>query len=189
MKTAVSIITIIFTFLSARAQSDVEKLLFSDINKYRVSKGLQTLKWDSSAYNASKHHANYLSIINNTKNHAGLISHDEKIDIENFQEYNVDDRIKFFIPKNKNNVENVASGGVPNFLGKENVTSQDSVISKIIFDMWKTSKGHNINMKVKNFNLGACAISYSESIITFNTALGTKTRTIKSYYAVFVAYY
>lgn len=189
MKNILSILAVFFTFLSTQAQDSAEKRLFYDINIHRDSMGIAELKFDSLAYKAAKHHADYLAIINNSKYRAGLMTHDEKIDVEDFQEYDAYDRLDFFIPKNKGTVENVAGGAIPNPLGKKIVTVKDSVISKVILNMWINSKGHKKNLEIKNCTMGACAITVVSSDITINTPNGSKIRTFVSYYAVFVAYY
>jgi len=184
MKATISIIAIIFTFLSARAQGDVEKLLFSDINNHRDSMGLAKLQWDSSAYKVAKHHADYLAIINNTKYHTGLITHDEKIDVENFQEYNFSKRMDFFIRKNVYASENVCALGVPN-------NFSDSLLAITSLKSWLASKkGHRENVENKKSTNGACAISYALVDYTTTTKLfGKITTRVKMSYAVFVAYY
>lgn len=188
-RTVFSIIMLFLTLLPAMAQDSVEKQLFSDVNTYRISQGLPALKWDSSAYTAAKHHSDYLAIINDSAHRAGLMMHDEKIDVKDFKEYNFDERFKFFIPKHKQAIENAACGIVPNPLGKIIIIPTDTVVSQAALSMWIESKEHKNNLESKNSQVGACAITYVISRISVSTSSGIKTRRVISYYAVFVAYY
>jgi uncharacterized protein YkwD len=175
--------------LPVLAQDSVEKQLFFDINHYRDSVGLQKLQWDSLAYKAAKHHADYLATINNSKYHKGLITHDEQIDVDNVDEYSLGERFQLFIPKHKKAVENAGGGTVSNSFGKKTVTIKIAEISNSLLNMWIGSDAHKKNLERKEFTKGACAITFVNTNVIVDTPTGQQTRTITSYYAVFVTYY
>ena len=59
MKTKL-LLLFLFISISGICQTKLDTLLFNKINEYRKLKHLKVLQWDTNAYNATKHHNDYL---------------------------------------------------------------------------------------------------------------------------------
>ena len=184
MKRILTIFALLFSCFYTVAQTTAETALFSRINAYRDTiGGSNNVKWDTLAYKASRHHAKYLSLVNTlTSNSYYTIGHTEGANIDDFNElYDLNNRLKFFIPLAKDAGENVV-GGI--------VSLTDSMLVNMFFKTWITSKkGHKEIIENKTYKFGACAISYSYVERKIKTSSGEKTIKTKIAYAVLVLYY
>ena len=151
----VIIIIFLFSSLKVVSQTSLDSLLFEKINNYRITNGLNEIFWDSNVYNASNHHSKYLKILN-ADSLKTIISHSEKIDVNNFDELlSVYDRFDKYIGKKYKYIsENIAST-----LKKENFPIDNLV--DIIFNQWKMSIKHNEILLNPYMKFGACSIIIS----------------------------
>ena len=72
------IITLLFVFLSLTVYSqerinEAEHIIFDMVNNYRVSQGLEPVKWSNNVYGAAYHHSSYVSFVK-VKNRERVIS-------------------------------------------------------------------------------------------------------------------
>ena len=128
-----NLLTYIFLFVStlslAQVNSGNKDIMLDYINNYRVENGLEELKYDSIVEKAA-----FLQALDNYKNDKG--GHiNTNLNLET-----VEDRLEFV------GYESVFgyywcenAGRIYDYLNQESV-------EKILFNSWKESKGHNLNM-------------------------------------------
>ena len=89
------------------AQTSLDNLVLTELNRYRQSKGLKPATLDPSAYRAANHHTLWMSKVGYTTmnqimsygNSEGYDSHYETVDVPSFTEiFSPDDRASKFIP-------------------------------------------------------------------------------------------
>jgi uncharacterized protein YkwD len=151
MKLINTIILLLISVLSF-SQTKLDSLVLSKINSYRVSKGLDVVKFSTIDFNAANHHSKYLS-------GKSYISHaEDKLTTPM-------DRYKFFGGNKYASVgENVLSYNL-------NVKDSDMFLDKIsteVVDMWKKSPGHNEILLTKEYKFAGV------SCVTISSDTGIK---------------
>jgi hypothetical protein len=149
--------------VSSFGQTKLDTLLFNKINEYRISKHLNELVWDTSAYKASKHHNDYLvkNSFNSPKRYIDAakaeplsktsfvlkptLVYPHREDCSIF--FSPSDRYKYY--GGKEYVGEVIIGTHTN--------NTDSIVSKII-DGWKNSPEHNKIILDKDAKFGSGSI-------------------------------
>ena len=136
------------------ALTEIEQLVFKQINDYRVKNGLKAIVWCSESYKAAYHHSYYLSDPNVS------ISHFESEDVVGFEEINThSDRI----------CDVLNSPGVVSCENVMTVQASDSQINRkdldgkkrtadFIFKAWYESESHNKAMLNQSMTHGSIAI-------------------------------
>ena len=185
---------VIFSVPEIFSQSNsLDSLLFTRINEHRDSIGLNKLSWDTSIYKASKHHAEYLVLLNSeeyqkkhNKYNITSATHYEEVDFENFEEFfDVDERSKRYMGKSYHLcTENAAVVGARKSLTLE-ILEDEKIVDRII-NGWINSPGHKKNMEIESSKLGACSILLYD--VAFKSKSG-KIYYIKSAVAIFNADY
>jgi len=106
------LLTILLTFVSLISYSQervpgLEKLIFDKVNQYRVSQGLKPVVWNDKVYEASYHHALYISKRDIQVSHYEIKSVYDK---ENFVEMErAQDRIKHYYNEKAWGIECIAN--------------------------------------------------------------------------------
>jgi len=158
---------------------EVDSILFSKINDYRDSLGLNRLIWHDYIYQMAKHHTKYLSLLNAPKINNRIVTHYEEENIINFQEcFDVDDRAKKYMGKKFLLCsENVAVYGARKTLTKENL--ENETLANIAFNGWLNSKeGHKEIMEGKTATYGACSVQLFDG--AFEYVSGYKNQKVKT---------
>lgn len=172
MKKFIGIFLLYFCpILGAIGQTSEEKALFDTINKYRVSKGLNKLIWDTSVYKMASHHAKYITIINSAPYNKKLLTHTEELDIADFEELNtVNDRGEKY--SKARFVKDPYSSFAENccLLSSGKTVKKD--IHNNFFKCWLNSKdGHKEILEDKSSNFGGCSIQYYFMEVTLDSGV------------------
>ena len=141
MKTLV-LISFYLLSISCFCQTKIDSILFDKINKYRISKNLNELKWDTISYKSSNLHTLYLQ----NKN---ISSHYE----DSQQLKTPSDRFKYF--GGKNNVNEIITGVYKNYIDNE-LLIYDKLMN-ITLDNWIKSKPHNDILTNPSLKYGGCS--------------------------------
>lgn len=163
------ILLFLFLSLSTFSQTKLDTLLFNKVNEYRVSKNLKELKWDTSAYKATKHHTLYLAEnkFNSPKFFLELTKKDRystsSIIIKSLKYPHREDSIIFNLPSDRYKYY----GGNYNYIGEiiagmnKSIKSDDSLkfekLSIEILNGWKNSPEHNKILLIPNITKGGCS--------------------------------
>jgi len=148
MKLINTVILLLISVLSF-SQTKLDSLVLSKINSYRVSKGLDVVKFSTIDFKAANHHSNYLV-------GKGFISHTEDTLT------NPSDRYKFFGGDKYASVgENVLSY---NLNVKDSEMPLDKISTELV-DMWKKSEKHNEILLTKEYKFAgvSCVTRSSET--------------------------
>jgi uncharacterized protein YkwD len=146
MKNLLTVILIIASLTTIGQNSDykLDSTLFVKINEYRISKGVNTLVWDTVAYKAAQHHAIYLYKLNEKDVTKSICTHVEKEDVGVKILKNPEDRYNYY--KSKNQKE-------PQYVGECAANSVTYVKSNIyeevansILKQWQNSPQHNTGL-------------------------------------------
>jgi uncharacterized protein YkwD len=122
-------ISILAVSFSVQAQSQFEKAIVIEINKFRVENGLDTLVWSNNLYRASSHHAKWMSL-------AEQSSHEETFSVGKLKTLKlIDDRFAEYQCRGFN--ENLAISPEPTNLAED---------ARRIVSCWKRSPGHRQNL-------------------------------------------
>ena len=131
----VVLVSLIFNGLS---QSNIDKLVFSKINTYRISKGLKSLQWDIKTYRSSEHHTKYLV------KHK-IVGHREKNNTPTLQS-----RLGYYGV----NFHYSGETCLKVIIGITEEYSSNEYLSQEIFDTWKNSPDHNEIMLGEEYTHG-----------------------------------
>lgn len=178
--------------ISASAQSQIDSVLFKLINEYRVSKGVQPMKWDSSISKMAVHHSEYMIQYPYTFHQAvtgdfctdSISPHEERVPVQGIDRVvTVSDRFKRFVPGGYGiyGSENICFGGAGKYV---NMSANE--IAKDIFEGWKNSPKHNENMLNPTLRSGACC-TVMKKIYTTNYFVNGKVARYKELYIVSTA--
>ena len=129
-------LTILFLLFAqvSLSQTNLDKLCFEKINRYRKSFSKNEFIWNDIAFKASNHHSNYL------KDSCDMtVSHHESILV------NPQDRLWKYGSNCSRISENVLLLSM-NFEDSESKENINSEISTGVFESWKNSPGHNKTM-------------------------------------------
>ncbi len=129
------------------SQTRLDSLVLIEINSYRISKGLDSVKYSDINFKSSNHHSKYLV-------RTGKIGHTEDTLVS------TSDRVKFYSGKSTHIGENVSSLSL-------NIKDSDdqylNKISKSIVKSWIESPEHN-KMLLSNFKFaGVSCITTKKS--------------------------
>ena len=154
----------IFSFGQQRP-SKVDSILFSLVNSFRDSLGIQKLTWDTNLYKAAQYHSEYLikcplvlhqdKIDTNIFETDSVDSHSETVNIKDFKNLKkVRDRFNKFMSNLKGLycTENIAEGTFAFTYKKQT----DLEIANHIFNMWLNSLPHKKNMLDPRLRFSAC---------------------------------
>jgi hypothetical protein len=137
MKKLIAYLILLVITFSANAQTSLETAVFNELNSYRDTAGLCTLKVDKNLYSWAGYHGKYLVKLNGM----GLVdaTHNEKIDIPDWKELNYDQRDLEF---NKSGKDNHFNGEVQlRSLSVLPGTSEKDIAKKAIQE-FHDSRGH-----------------------------------------------
>lgn len=125
-----SIATILFVFISVlvMAQTKLDTLVFNKVNDYRVSNNIPMLKWDTTCFNASRIHTDYLA-------KTGKVGHTE----DSLKE--TKDRLRVFDKRGKWTIINEIAVSV-NLNIKGEVDFEK--LATAVVEKWKSSRDHNV---------------------------------------------
>ena len=122
------------------SQTQIEKLVFDEINKYRVENNLLELSWDNCTYKAAKNQTDYID-------KTGDYSHTQKNTL-------------FSTPDKRLNYYGCGSGYVENILIHDHLSmSQQKDFAKNLVQIWKDSDSHNKNLLMSSDWVTVGAIS------------------------------
>ncbi len=145
MKNLITLL-LVFNCLLSISQTKLEKLVFNEVNKYRIENSLPPLSWNDCSYMAAKKQTEY---IDNT----GDYSHYQKN--ETFS--NPSKRLKFY-GCNGSYVENI-------LLCYHLSNNNEEELAKQIVFIWKDSPNHN-----KNLLMGTDRVKTGAVSVTTNSA-------------------
>ena len=136
------------------ALTEIEQLVFKQINDYRVKNGLKAIVWCSESYKAAYHHSYYLS------NPDVSISHFESEDVMGFNEINThNDRICSVLNSpGVVSVENVMTVQASDSWIYRKDCDGKKTTSNFIFKAWVESDSHNKAMLNSSMTHGSIAI-------------------------------
>jgi uncharacterized protein YkwD len=136
------------------ALTEIEQLVFKQINDYRVKNGLKAIVWCSESYKAAYHHSYYLS------NPDVSISHFESEDVIGFNEINThNDRICSVLNSpGVVSVENVMTVQASDSWIYRKDCDGKKTTSNFIFKAWVESDSHNKAMLNSSMTHGSIAI-------------------------------
>ncbi len=139
MKNLITLL-LVFNCLLSISQTKLEKLVFNEVNKYRIENSLPPLSWNDCSYMAAKKQTEY---IDNT----GDYSHYQKN--ETFS--NPSKRLKFY-GCNGSYVENI-------LLCYHLSNNNEEELAKQIVFIWKDSPNHNKNLLMGTDRVKTGAVS------------------------------
>ncbi len=178
MKTLIIILFCLFNWVYSYGQTSLDSLLFSKINEYRESKGLNILIWDNTLFKASEHHSKYLLTMSNQDSSKKMyLTHFETKQFEGFKSLMLpEDRYEYYLYSNKNeyhsqqykyvgknkylyplNKKYIRSVGENASFGYQ-IGKLNNTIVDYIFNGWMNSKGHREYLENKHIKYGACSI-------------------------------
>jgi uncharacterized protein YkwD len=136
------------------ALTEIEQLVFKQINDYRVKNGLKAIVWCSESYKAAYHHSYYLSDPDVS------ISHFESEDVMGFNEINThNDRICSVLNSpGVVSVENIMTVQASDSWIYRKDCDGKKTTSDFIFKAWCKSESHNKSMLNSSMTHGSIAI-------------------------------
>jgi hypothetical protein len=162
MKNLLTILLTVISFTSIAQVSDfkLDSTLFAKINEYRISKGINTLIWDTVAYKAAQHHATYLYKLNN-KNYPNFIcTHTEREDVGMIILPEPIDRYKYYSEYRPSYVGECAGVSGAMYV-KQNEDFYEKVASTIL-KQWQDSPPHNKGLLMENVGFGSVSSIFED---------------------------